>query len=64
MATNEQPHIALVDDDPKIRDLTAKYLSDQELLVKTAANGSELDELLKNNNINPVSYTHLRAHET
>ena len=49
MATNEQPHIALVDDDPKIRDLTAKYLSDQELLVKTAANGSELDELLKNN---------------
>ena len=54
MATNEQPHIALVDDDPKIRDLTAKYLSDQELLVKTAANGSELDELLKNNNINLI----------
>ena len=51
MATNEQPHIALVDDDPKIRELTAKYLSDQELSVKTAANGSELDELMKNNNI-------------
>ena len=42
MANNEQTHIALVDDDPKIRELTAKYLSDQELSVKTAANGSEL----------------------
>ena len=51
MANNEQLHIALVDDDPKIRELTAKYLSDQELSVKTAANGSELDELMKNNNI-------------
>ena len=51
MTKNEQPHIALVDDDPKIRELTAKYLSDQELSVKTAANGSELDELMKNNNI-------------
>ena len=51
MANNEQPYIALVDDDPKIRELTAKYLSDQELSVKTAANGSELDELMKNNNI-------------
>tara|TARA_B100000035_G_scaffold308385_1_gene312960 strand:- start:172 stop:888 length:717 start_codon:yes stop_codon:yes gene_type:complete len=54
MANNEQPHIALVDDDPKIRELTAKYLSDQELAVKTAANGSELDELMKNNNINLI----------
>lgn len=54
MATNEQPHIALVDDDPKIRELTAKYLSDQELSVKTAANGSELDELMKNNNISLI----------
>ena len=51
MANNEQPYIALVDDDPKIRELTAKYLSDQELSVKTAANGSELDELMKNNKI-------------
>ena len=54
MANNEQPHIALVDDDPKIRELTAKYLSDQELSVKTAANGSELDELMKNNNISLI----------
>ena len=54
MATNEQPHIALVDDDPKIRELTAKYLSDQELSVKTAANGSELDKLMKNNNISLI----------
>ena len=54
MANNEQPHIALVDDDPKIRELTAKYLSDQELSVKTAANGFELDELMKNNNISLI----------
>ena len=54
MANSEQPHIALVDDDPKIRELTAKYLSDQELSVKTAANGSELDELMKNNNISLI----------
>ena len=54
MTNNEQPHIALVDDDPKIRELTAKYLSDQELSVKTAANGSELDELMKNNNISLI----------
>jgi two-component system phosphate regulon response regulator OmpR len=54
MLNNEQPHIALVDDDPKIRELTAKYLSDQELSVKTAANGTELDELMKNNNISLI----------
>ena len=54
MANSEQPHIALVDDDPKIRELTAKYLSDQELSIKTAANGSELDELMKNNNISLI----------
>ena len=54
MAYSEQSHIALVDDDPKIRELTAKYLSDQELSVKTAANGSELDELMKNNNISLI----------
>ena len=54
MANSEQSHIALVDDDPKIRELTAKYLSDQELSVKTAANGSELDELMKNNNISLI----------
>ena len=54
MANSEQPHIALVDDDPKIRELTAKYLSDQQLSIKTAANGSELDELMKNNNISLI----------
>lgn len=54
MTNSEQPHIALVDDDPKIRELTAKYLSDQQLSIKTAANGSELDELMKNNNISLI----------
>ena len=54
MKNTENPKIALVDDDPKIRELTAKYLSDQQLSVKTAANGVELDELMKNNSISLI----------
>ena len=54
MKNTENPQIALVDDDPKIRELTAKYLSDQQLSVKTAANGVELDELMKNNSISLI----------
>jgi len=38
MTTNQNSaQIALVDDDPKIRELTAKYLSDQGLSVVTAS---------------------------
>jgi two-component system phosphate regulon response regulator OmpR len=54
MKNTENSQIALVDDDPKIRELTAKYLSDQQLSVKTAANGVELDELMKNNSISLI----------
>ena len=39
--------LALIDDDPKILDLTAKYLRDQEFNVHTGKNGKELDEILK-----------------
>ena len=38
MAENK-PNIALVDDDPKILELTAKYLTDQNLKVFTADSG-------------------------
>jgi len=51
---NNSAQIALVDDDPKIRELTAKYLGDQGLSVVTAANGAELDELMKNYNISLI----------
>jgi len=45
MADNK-PNIALVDDDPKILELTAKYLRDQNLNVFVADSGSTLDEIV------------------
>ncbi len=39
--------IALIDDDPKILDLTAKYLTDNSLIVHAGKSGKELDEILK-----------------
>ena len=54
MAENKKKYVVLVDDDPKIRDLTSKYLSDQGLSTKTASNGDELDELLKINDISLI----------
>ena len=39
--------LALIDDDPKILELTAKYLKDQEFTVYTGKNGKDLDEILK-----------------
>jgi two-component system phosphate regulon response regulator OmpR len=45
---SENQHVlALIDDDPKILELTAKYLRDQELTVYTGKNGKELDEIIK-----------------
>ena len=60
MAQNK-PNIALVDDDPKILELTAKYLTDQNLNVFTANGGSALDVIVDANSIDliAVSYTHL-----
>ncbi len=46
--------IALVDDDPKIRDLTAKYLNDQGLDIITASGGKELDEIVKKNEVDLI----------
>ena len=39
--------LALIDDDPKILELTAKYLRDQKFTVYTGKNGKELDEIIK-----------------
>jgi|TARA_B110000037_G_scaffold222815_1_gene299746 two-component system phosphate regulon response regulator OmpR len=45
---SEKQHVlALIDDDPKILELTAKYLRDQEFTVYTGKNGKDLDEILK-----------------
>ncbi len=43
MTEKKQQLIALVDDDPRIRDLTAKYLTDQGLQILTAESGKALD---------------------
>ena len=53
MAQNK-PNIALVDDDPKILELTAKYLTDQNLNVFTANGGSALDVIVDANSIDLI----------
>ena len=55
MAQNK-PNIALVDDDPKILELTAKYLTDQNLNVFTASGGSALDVIVDANSIDLIVY--------
>ena len=45
MATNSES-ILIVDDDPKIRDLTTKYLIDQGLNVHAASGGKEMDNFI------------------
>ena len=44
----EKKHVlALIDDDPKILELTAQYLTDQSFTVHVGKNGKELDDILK-----------------
>ena len=43
--------VVLVDDDQKLRDLTARYLKDQGLFVETVSNGAELDKILDSKKI-------------
>jgi len=44
----EKLHVlALIDDDPKILDLTAQYLTDNSFIVHAGKSGKELDEILK-----------------
>ncbi len=50
----KKPNIALVDDDPKILELTAKYLRDQNLNVFTADSGSALDTIVETNSIDLI----------
>ena len=50
----KKPNIALVDDDPKILELTAKYLRDQNLNVFTADSGSALDTIVETSSIDLI----------
>lgn len=42
----EKPHILVVDDDDRIRDLVSRYLRDHEFMVLTAADAAEAGEML------------------
>jgi two-component system phosphate regulon response regulator OmpR len=53
MAINP-PSILIVDDDPKIRDLTSQYLIEQGLNVHTANGGKEMDAFITNHVINLI----------
>ena len=53
MAINP-PSILIVDDDPKIRDLTSQYLIDQGLNVYTANGGKEMDTFIANHHVNLI----------
>ena len=46
--------VVLVDDDQKLRDLTARYLKDQGLFVETVSNGAELDKILDSKKISLI----------
>ena len=43
----EKPHILVVDDDDRIRDLLRRYLLKQDYVVSTAANAFEAEKILK-----------------
>ena len=54
MTEKKEQLIVLVDDDTGIRELTAKYLTDQGLSTITADSGKSLDLVLKNNDISLI----------
>ncbi len=53
MATNPAS-ILIVDDDPKIRDLTTQYLIDQGLNVHAANGGKEMDNFIASHPVNLI----------
>ena len=46
-ANPAQPHILVVDDDARLRDLLKKYLGEQGFFISTAANTIEAEEVLR-----------------
>jgi len=53
MAINP-PSILIVDDDPKIRDLTSQYLIDQGLNVHAASGGKEMDVFIASHQVSLI----------
>ena len=53
MATNPAS-ILIVDDDPKIRDLTSQYLIDQGLNVHSANGGKEMDTFIASHQVSLI----------
>ena len=53
MAINP-PSILIVDDDPKIRDLTSQYLTDQGLNVHAASGGKEMDVFIASHQVSLI----------
>ena len=47
MIEQKKHALALIDDDPKILELTAKYLTDNSFIVHSGKSGKDLDEILK-----------------
>jgi two-component system phosphate regulon response regulator OmpR len=64
MTEKKEQLVVLVDDDPRIRDLTAKYLTDQGLSIITADSGKSLDLVLKNNDISLIVLDLMMPDET
>ena len=64
MPEKKEQLIVLVDDDPGIRELTAKYLTDQGLSTITADSGKSLDLALKNNDISLIVLDLMMPDET
>ncbi len=54
MGEEKKQLVVLVDDDQKLRDLTARYLKDQGLFVETVSNGAELDKILDTKKISLI----------
>ena len=64
MTEKKEQLVVLVDDDPGIRELTAKYLTDQGLSTITADSGKSLDLVLKNNDISLIILDLMMPDET
>ena len=46
-ADGKKPHVLVIDDDDRIRDLLSRYLKDQGFVVATAKDAQHADEVLK-----------------
>ena len=50
--SEQRPHILVVDDDARLRDLLTRYLGEQGFTVKAAADGQQMDKLRNREHFN------------